>query len=328
MAYLHKFLLIAYSCLWTSAFAQSSLIKIDGSSTVFPITAAVIEEFKSGNKSVKTTLGISGTGGGFKKFCRNELDVINASRPISSKEMAACKDAGVEYIELPIGYDALTVIVNPKNTWASSLSTKELKFMWEPAAQGRVKSWQQINPTFPDTPLKLYGAGSDSGTFDYFTAAINGKSGSSRGDYNPAEDDDETVSAVASNINAIGYLGLAYLEENKQKLKAVAISWNDKKPVLPSAKSVLDGTYQPLSRPIMIYINTASLNKPEVKTFALYYMTNGSKLVKKVKYIELPANAYKLGLARINNEVKGTSFGGENQIGLKIEDVMSRKPKL
>jgi phosphate transport system substrate-binding protein len=288
----------------------------------------VIEDFKSTNKSVKATLGISGTGGGFKKFYRNELDVVNASRPISTKEMAACKDAGIEYIELPIGYDALTVIVNPKNTWASSLSTKELKFMWEPAAQGRVKSWQQINPAFPDTPLKLYGAGSDSGTFDYFTAAINGKAGSSRGDYNPAEDDDETVASVASNVNAIGYLGLAYLEENKHKLKAVAISWNDKKPILPSAKSVVEGTYQPLSRPIMIYVNAASLNKPEVKAFALYYITNGSKLVKKVKYVELPSNAYKLGLARINNEVKGTSFGGENQIGLKIEDVMSRKPKL
>ena len=328
MAYLYKFLLIACSCVWTSAFAQSSLIRIDGSSTVFPITAAVIEEFKSGNKSIKTTLGISGTGGGFKKFCRNEIDVINASRPISTKEMAACKDAGVQYIELPIGYDALTVVVNPRNTWVSSLSTKELKLMWEPAAQGKVKSWQQINPSYPDAPLKLYGSGSDSGTFDYFTAAINGKAGSSRGDYNPAEDDDETVAAVNSNVNALGYLGLAYLEENKQKLKAVAISWNNKNPVLPSAKSVLDGTYQPLSRPIMIYVNAASLNKPEVKAFAVYYMTNGSKLVKKVKYVELPASAYKLGLTRINNEVKGTSFGGENQIGLKIEDVMNRQPKL
>jgi phosphate transport system substrate-binding protein len=161
MAYSKKLLLIAYACVWTSAFAQSSLIKIDGSSTVFPITDAVIEDFKNTNKSVKATLGISGTGGGFKKFCRNELDVVNASRPISTKEMAACKDAGVQYIELPIGYDAVTVVVNPRNTWVSSLSTKELKFMWEPAAQGKVKSWQQINPSFPDALLKLYGSGSD-----------------------------------------------------------------------------------------------------------------------------------------------------------------------
>ena len=324
MAYSKKLLLIAYACVWTSAFAQSSLIKIDGSSTVFPITDAVIEDFKSTNKSVKATLGISGTGGGFKKFCRNELDVVNASRPISTKEMAACKDAGVEYIELPIGYDALTVIVNPKNTWASSLSTKELKFLWEPAAQGRVKSWQQINPGFPDTPLKLYGAGSDSGTFDYFTAAINGKAGSSRGDYSPTEDDHETVDGVATNVNAIGYLGLAYFEANKQKLKGVAISWNGKNPIYPSAKSVLDGTYQPLSRPIMIYVNAASLNKPEVKAFTLYYLSNASKLVKKVNYVELPTSAYKLGVARINNMAKGTSFGGENQSGLKLEDVMGR----
>jgi phosphate transport system substrate-binding protein len=327
MTYLNKLLLIAYSCLLTSAYAQSSLIKIDGSLTVFPITDAVVEDFKSTNKSVKATLGISGTGGGFQKFCRNELDVVNASRPISSKEMAACKGAGIEYIELPIGYDVLTVVVNPKNTWASSLSINELKLMWEPTAQGKIRSWQQINPAFPDARLKLYGAGSDSGTFDYFTAVINGKAGSSRGDYSPTEDDQETVDGVATNINAIGYLGLAYFEANKQKLKGVAISWNGKNPIYPSAKSVLDSTYQPLSRPIMIYVNAASLNKPEVKAFVLYYISNASKLVRKVKYVELSDKAYKLGLARINNVAKGTSFGGENQIGLKIEDLMSRQPK-
>jgi phosphate transport system substrate-binding protein len=324
MVNLKGLLLITCSCLFTSAYSQSSLIKIDGSSTVFLVTDAVIEEFKKANKSIKTTLGISGTGGGFKKFCRNEIDVVNASRPISTKEMAACKEAGVEYIELPIGYDALTVVVNPKNTWLTSLSTKELKMMWEPAAQGKIRSWQQINPAFPDVRLKLYGAGSDSGTFEYFTAAINGKAGSSRGDYSPAEDDHETVDGVATNVNAIGYLGLAYFEENKQKLKGVAISWSGKNPIYPSAKSVMDSTYQPLSRPIMIYVNAASLNKPEVKAFALYYLNNASKLVKKVKYVELPANAYKLGLARIHNAVKGTSFGGEIQSGLQLEDVMGR----
>jgi len=324
MACLKKCLLIAYSCLFTSAYAQASLIKIDGSSTVFPITDAVIEDFKRSNKSVKATLGISGTGGGFKKFCRNELDVVNASRPISTKEMAVCKEAGVDFIELPIGYDALTLVVNPKNTWLSSLSTNELKLMWGPAAQGKVRSWQQINPAFPDIRLKLYGAGSDSGTFDYFTAVINGKAGSSRGDYSPTEDDHETVAGVATNVNGIGYLGLAYYEENRHKLKGVAISWNGNNPIYPSAKSVLDGTYQPLSRPILIYVNAASLNKPEVKAFAMHYLNNASKLVKKEKYVELSGNAYKLGLARINNVVKGTSFGGENQSGLKIEDVMSR----
>lgn len=324
MANLKGLLFIVFSCLLTSAYAQSSLIRIDGSSTVFLVTDAVIEEFKKANKSIKTTLGISGTGGGFKKFCRNELDVVNASRPISIKEMAACKEAGVEYIELPIGYDALTVVVNPKNTWLSSLTTSELRLMWEPAAQGKIRSWQQINPAFPDVRLKLYGAGSDSGTFEYFTAVINGKTGSSRGDYSPAEDDHETIDGVATNANAIGYLGLAYFEESKQKLKGVAISWNGKNPIYPSAKSVMDGTYQPLSRPIMIYVNAASLNKPEVKAFALYYLNNASKLVKKVKHVELPISTYKLGLARINNAVKGTSFGGEIQSGLKLEDVMGR----
>lgn len=328
MANLKGLLLIAFSCLLTSAYAQPTLIKIDGSSTVFLVTDAVLNDFKNVNKSVKATLGISGTGGGFKKFCRNELDVVNASRPISSKEMAACKEAGVEYIELPIGYDALTVVVNPKNAWLTSLSTKELKMMWEPAAQGKIRSWQQINPAFPDVRIKLYGAGSDSGTFEYFTAAINGKAGSSRGDYSPAEDDHETVDGVARNVNAIGYLGLAYFEENKQKLKGVAISVSGQKPIYPSANSVLDGSYQPLSRPLMIYVNAASLNKSEVKAFVLYYITNAPRLVKKVKYVELPTTAYKLGLMRINNVVKGTSFGGESQIGRKMEDVMSRQPKL
>lgn len=324
MVNVKRLLFIAFSCLLTSAYAQSSLIKIDGSSTVFLVTDAVLDEFKSVNKSVKATLGISGTGGGFKKFCRNELDIVNASRPISAKEMAACKESGVEYIELPIGYDALTVVVNPKNTWLSSLTTSELKLMWEPAAQGKIISWQQINLAFPDVRLKLYGAGSDSGTFEYFTAAINGKAGSSRGDYSPAEDDHETIDGVASNVNAIGYLGLAYFEESKQKLKGVAISWGGKNPIYPSAKSVMDGTYQPLSRPIMIYVNAASLNKPEVKAFTLYYLKNASKLVKKVKYVELPTNTYKLSLARINSAVKGTSFGGEIQSGLKLEEVMGR----
>lgn len=328
MAYFKVRLLIFLLCFFTSAHAQSSLIKIDGSSTVFLVTEAVVNEFKSVNKAVRTTLGISGTGGGFKKFCRNELDVVNASRPISRKEMAACKEADVEYIEIPIGFDALTVVVNPKNTWLSSITTQELKLMWEPAAQGKIKNWQQINPAFPNVRLQLYGAGSDSGTFEYFTAAINGKAGSNRGDYSPAEDDPETVDGVARNVNAVGYLGLAYFEENKQKLKGVAISANGKDPVFPSAKSILDGTYQPLSRPLLIYVNVASLNKPDVKAFALYYVSNAPKFVKKVKYAELPASAYRLGLDRINNVIKGTSFGGENQIGLKLEDVLRRQPKL
>lgn len=311
-----------------AAFAQSAVVKVDGSSTVFPVTEAVAEEFQKANKNIKVTVGISGTGGGFKKFCRGETDISNASRPILAKEMAECKANGIEYIELPVAFDALTVVINPKNKFASTLTIAELKTMWEPAAQGKITNWNQVNPKFPSAPLKLYGAGSDSGTFDYFTEAVNEKAKSSRGDYTATEDDHVTVKGVAGDVNAIGYLGFAYFEENKKQLQGVSISWKGGKPVSPSPEHVLDGTYQPLSRPIMIYVNAASLKKPEVKAFAQYYMNNGAKMAKEVKYVELPASAYKIGLNRINNVIKGTAFGGENQVGIKIDEFMKRQPKL
>ena len=312
------------------AHAQPKLVKIDGSSTVFPVTEAVAEDFQKAQKgAVNVTVGISGTGGGFKKFCRAETDVQNASRPILAKEMADCKAAGVEYIELPVAFDALTVVINPKNTFVKSLSVDELKKMWEPAAQGKVAKWKDVNPAWPDAPMKLFGPGADSGTFDYFTEAINGKSKASRGDFTASEDDNVLVTGVSRDVNALGYFGFAYYTENQDKLKAVPIV---AKPgvvgVLPSMDTVLEGSYQPLSRPIFIYVNAKSLDKPEVKAFVDYYLTQGSKLAREVKYVPLPDQAYKLGLEHVNKRRKGTVFGGVAEVGVTIEELMRREAAL
>ena len=300
------------------------LIKADGSSTVFPITEAVAEEFQKANAGMKVTVGISGTGGGFKKFCRGETDISNASRPILKKEMDACWESGVQYIELPIAYDALTVVVSPKNTFIESLTVAELKKMWEPAAQNAVTKWNQVNSKWPSEPLKLFGAGSDSGTFDYFTEAINGKAKSSRGDYTASEDDNVLVQGVANDAHALGYFGFAYYEENVGKLKAVKID-GGKGPVEPSAANVDNGTYQPLSRPIFIYVSKKALKRPEVAKFVEFFLNDSAKLVKEVGYIPLPADAYATGLARAQKGQTGTAFGGKNIIGLTIKEVLAKR---
>lgn len=313
-----------FSVIGTSALAQ--VVKVDGSSTVYPVTEAVAEEFQKANKGLKVTVGVSGTGGGFKKFCRAETDISNASRPISVSEMADCKKAGVEYYELPVAFDALTVVINPKNTWLKSATVAELKKMWEPAAQGKITRWNQVNPAWPDQPMKLFGAGSDSGTFDYFTEAIVGKSKSSRGDFTASEDDNVLVQGVAGDVNAIGYFGYAYYAENTNKLKALPIIEKEGKPAVgPDEKTVLNGSYQPLSRPIFIYVNAKSLEKPEVKKFVEYYMKDGAKMAKEVKYVPLPAIAYKTGLEHIAKGKKGTVFGGKNEVGITIEELLKRE---
>jgi len=285
----------------TPAVAVDKLIRIDGSSTVYPITEAVAEEFQKAKRGeVKVTVGISGTGGGFKKFCRGETDISNASRPILKKEIDTCKAQGVEYIELPVAYDGLAVIVNPKNTWVTTLTAADLKKIWEPAAQGKVMTWKDVRPEWPDAKLKLFGPGSDSGTFDYFTEAINGKSKASRGDFTASEDDNVLVQGISGDKNSLGYFGLAYYEENKGKLKIVPIvNPATNKAIIPSLQTVMDGTYSPLSRPLLIYINKKSLEKPEVKEFVNYYLKNADKLTKQVKYVPLPANAYKLATERV-----------------------------
>ena len=309
--------------------ADVPLVKVDGSSTVYPITEAVAEDFqKSKKNSVRVTVGISGTGGGFKKFCRGETDVSNASRPITKKEMEDCKAAGIEYLEMPVAYDALTVVINPKNTWAKTLTVAELKAIWEPAAQGKITNWKQVNPAFPDRPIKLYGPGADSGSFEYFTEAINGKSKSTRGDFTASEDDNVLVQGVSRDVGGLGYFGYAYYTENKDKLSAVAVVAAAGKPaVSPSLETVINGSYQPLARPIFIYINAKSAAKPEVKEFVEYYMKNGEKLTKEMKYISLPAKAYAYNLEHFAKMAKGTKFGGENKVGLTIEELMKLEAK-
>ncbi len=308
-------------------FSQEKIIKIDGSSTVYPITEAVAEEFQKLMKgSVKVTVGISGTGGGFKKFSRGGTDISNASRPITKKEMEACKQAGIEYIELPVAYDGLAVMVNPKNNWVSSMTVLELKKIWEPEAERKVVKWNQVNPAWPDVPLSLYGPGVDSGTFDYFTEAIVGKSRSSRGDFTASEDDNVLVQGIASDKGALGFFGYAYYAENPDKLKLVAIDAG-KGPVLPSERTVMDGTYHPLSRPIFIYVSKKSAEKPEVKEFVEFYLKNASKLVKEVKYIPLPERAYQLAHERFTKRITGTVFGGEAKVGMKIEDLLKLEEK-
>jgi phosphate transport system substrate-binding protein len=309
--------------------ASAQVVKIDGSSTVYPVTEAVAEEFQKANKGLKVTVGVSGTGGGFKKFCRNETDISDASRPITTSEMEACRATGVEYFELPVAFDALTVVINPKNTWLKQATVAELKKMWEPAAQGKITRWNQVNPAWPDQPMKLFGAGSDSGTFDYFTEAIVGKSKSSRGDFTASEDDNVLVQGVAGDVNALGYFGYAYYAENTNKLKALPIAEKDGKAgVGPSEATVLNGTYTPLSRPIFIYVNAKALAKPEVKKFVEFYMANAAKMSKEVKYVPLPADAYKTALDHIAKGKKGTVFGGKNDVGITISDLLKREAKL
>ncbi|HIK26408.1 MAG TPA: PstS family phosphate ABC transporter substrate-binding protein [Thermosynechococcus sp. M46_R2017_013] len=307
-----------------AAFSQQSapVIRIDGSSTVYPVTEAAAEQFqKQQGGKIRVTVGISGTGGGFKKFCRGETDISNASRPILAKEIEECKKNNIQYIELPVAYDAMTVVINPQNSWAKSLTVEELKKMWEP--DSKINNWSQVRSGFPNLPLKLFGPGADSGTFDYFTEAINGKAKASRKDYTASEDDNVLVQGVTRDRGALGYFGYAYYVENKNKLKAVAID-NGKGPVMPSDKTVLNGTYQPLSRPIFIYVNANSAKRPEVRQFVTYYLSNGPAIVKKAKYVPLPSSAYKAILAKFDKNQVGTAFGGKEAIGLKLDDLIKR----
>jgi phosphate transport system substrate-binding protein len=310
------------------AYAQQ-LVKIDGSSTVFPVTEAVAEDFQKAKKQrIRVTVGISGTGGGFKKFCRGETDISGASRPILAKEMADCRTAGIEYYELPVAFDALTVVVNPKNSFIRQLTVAEMKKIWEPGAQGRVTKWNQINPQWPDATMKLFGPGADSGTFDYFTEAVVGKAKSSRGDFTASEDDNVLVQGVARDVNGLGYFGYAYYVENRDKLKAVPIVNEKGQAVEPSLETVIKGTYSPLARPVFIYVSARSLGRPEVREFVQYYMTHGAALAKEVKYVPLPDRAYALAWDHVVKGKKGTVFGGTPEVGITIDELLKREAKL
>ncbi len=271
-------------------------VKIDGSSTVYPISEAVAEEFRTVQPNVRVTVGLSGTGGGFKKFSRGEIDINDASRTIKAEEIKSCEENNIHSLELEIAFDGLSVVVNPQNDWVKDMTVAELKMMWEPAAQGKITKWNQIRKEWPNEEFHLYGAGTESGTYDYFTEAINGKSHESRGDYTASEDDNVLVQGVSTDKNALGFFGFAYYEENMDKLKLVAVDdQNDANGVgaiLPSVETVKDKTYSPLSRPLFIYVNSEAVKRPEVTEFVKFYMENSKTLSREVGFIPLSDEEY------------------------------------
>ena len=266
--------------------ALSGSIQIDGSSTVYPVTEAVAEEFRTEAPEVKVTVGVSGSGGGFKKFTRGDIDLANASRQISEEEKNMAQENGISFVELPVAYDGLTVVVHPENDWVSDITLEELKKIWEPGAQGKVTRWNQVRPEWPDQEIHLYGPGVESGTYDYFTEAVVGESGASRGDYTASEDDNVLVQGVSGDKNALGFFGYAYYDENKDKLKAVPVDDQDESngqgAILPSLETVKDGSYAPLSRPLYIYVNSRAANRPEVVEFVNFYLDNAAELSQEV----------------------------------------------
>jgi phosphate transport system substrate-binding protein len=307
----------------------AGLIKIDGSSTVYPINEAVAEEFQK-QSPTKVTIGVSGTGGGFKKFCAGEIQIAGASRPIKAIEERACSASKIEYIELPVAYDGLAVVVNPKNTWVSALSVAELKKIWEPSAQHRILTWSQVRTGFPNRELHLFGPGVDSGTYDYFTKAVVGEEHKSRGDYTSSEDDNVLVQGVSRDEEGLGFFGLAYFEENNDKLKLIPIDdgnpANGAGAVAPSAETVGNGTYQPLSRPVFIYVAKRSTSDPAVRAFVAFYLQHAESLVKEAHYVALPTRAYELALKRFETGTVGSLFAGQgSQVGVTVEALLARE---
>lgn len=318
-------LLVVPACSKKSS--SGDIIRIDGSSTVFPITQAVAEEYRKKHGG-EIAIGVSGTGGGFQKFCRGETAVTGASRPIKASEREACAAANIEFIELPVAYDGLAVVVHPQNSWARTMTVSELRAMWEPAAQGEVNTWKAVRDSWPDSPLRLFGPGVDSGTYDYFTAAIVGEEHSSRGDFTANEDDNALVQGVATDPNALGFFGYAYYAENKDRLGLVAIDDGDAKngagPVAPNPETVADGTYQPLSRPIFIYVSVPALGRPEVVKLVEFYLGEGSVLAGEVGYVELPARAKQLARERFAARETGSVFAGGSRVGVTVEQLLLR----
>lgn len=295
-------------------------IKIDGSSTVFPISQAYAEEFMKKNSGVKVSVGESGSTAGFQKFVEGAIDIADASRPIDDKEIEAAKAKGIEFVELPIGFDGLSLVVNPKNTWCDHLTVEELRKIWSPGST--VNNWKDVRPGFPDKPLKLYGAGESSGTFDYFNEAINGNKKKFRSDYSKSEDDNVLVQGVAGEEGGLGYFGFAYYVTNKDSLKIVKIDGGNG-PIEPTEQTISDGTYQPLARPLFVYVNKKSLERPEVKAYVEFMLSSeGIPLIKESGYVELPAEAYPMVAERAKNMVAGSAFAGKPMVGIKIADVL------
>lgn len=301
-------------------------VQVDGSSTVFPIAEAMAEEFQiEQGGATRVTVGLSGTGGGFKKFCRGEIDISGASRPITEAEQELCAENGIEFIEMPIAIDAIANIVNPENDWAECMTVEQLKTLWEPEAQGTITRWSQLDPEWPDEQIGLYGAGTDSGTYDYYTLAIVGEEHSSRGDYTATEDDNVTVQGVAGDPYALGFLGLAYLLENEGRVKPVAIQQENGECVLPSVETAADATYQPLTRPLFWYISNQSADEKEhVRQFVEFAFDpeNQQLLVSEVGYVPLPAEAAEQALAKFEARQTGSAFEGGSEIGVTIDDLV------
>lgn len=310
-------------------FDSVTTITIDGSSTVYPITQAIAKEFQSNPQNqTKIEVAISGTGGGFEKFCTGKTDISNASRPISQAEMALCSQNNIRYIELPVAFDALTITVNPANNWAKDITVEELKKIWEPAAAGKITRWNQIRPSWPNRPLKLYGPGEKSGTFDYFTEAITGKAKASRKDYTASEDDDVLAAGIIKDPDALGYFGFAYYEKNKDKLKALPVN-NGKQTVFPSRETVEKSTYQPLSRPLFIYVNIWSKTKQRsLYQFGDFYLEKAPKISSNVGYVPLPEEAYKIGNVHLHQGKVGTVFGGKSEFDLTIRQLLRKQKQL
>jgi len=286
-------------------------VAIDGSSTVFPITEAVAEEYRSAQPEVRITVGVSGTGGGFKKFIAGETDISDASRFIKSKELEGCQAGGREFIELPVAYDGLAVVVNKSNDFAADMTIEELRRMW--AADSVAKTWSDIRPEWPDREFKLFAPGQDSGTFDYFTDEVNGESGNCRADVTFSEDDNVLVRGVVGDEDGIGFFGLAYYEENQDKLNCVAIDGGSG-PVKPSMETVENGTYAPLSRPLFIYVSTEAAKRPEVDDFVRFYIENAASLAGDVGYVPLPAKVYSALQSRYEQSVTGTESGKSGSV--------------
>lgn len=288
----------------TKSETASGVIQIDGSSTVYPITEAVAEEFRKVQPEVKISVALSGTGGGFKKFGRGEIDINDASRPIKPAEDSLAKANNISYTGLVIAYDGLAVVVNPENTWTTSMTVAELKTLWSPEAQGKIMRWNQIRPEWPNEEIHLFGAGVESGTYDYFTEVIVGKSHSSRGDFTASEDDNVLVQGIASDKNSLGFFGLAYYEENKDKLKLVGIDdgndANGAGPIVPSVETVKNKSYAPLGRPLFLYINSSAAARQEVKDFIAFYLANVNELAQEVGYIPLTTEESAAALSQWN----------------------------
>jgi phosphate transport system substrate-binding protein len=295
-------------------------VRVDGSSTVFPITEAVAEEFGAAQPQVRVTVGISGTGGGFKKFCAGETDINDASRPIKKQEIEKARENAIEYIELPVAFDGISMVVHPENEWVDYLTVAELNRIWQPGST--VKTWKDVRPSWPDREISLYGPDHDSGTFDYFTETVNGKSQACRPDFTASADDNVLVQGVSGDVNSLGFFGFAYYVQNQDKLKIVPVDGGNG-PVQPTLESINDGSYTPLSRPMFIYVSTAAAKRPEVLSFVNFYLENVAELAAEVGYVALPDEVYRLTRARFESRKAGSLFSREENRGKPLAEVLA-----